>query len=48
MLDKLIEMHSGAAQQLRDLIASEPPQMIEAARAKQPVRQTRPGRVRLH
>lgn len=51
-LAKLIETHSGAAEQLRKVIANEKPQAIVRARAKPPVtRETgpvNPGKFKVH
>lgn len=48
-LAKLIEMHNGAAEQLRAVIANEKPQAIVRARAKPPVtRATGPVSLKVH
>ena len=51
-LAKLVAMHSGAAEQLRAVLASEQPQAIIKARAKPPVTRAtgpvNPGKFKIH
>lgn len=48
-LATLVEMHSGAAKDLRDLLAGEPVQQILSARSRPPItRQSGPTSMRVH